>query len=42
MFGFRDYSTFYRAYTKYFGHSPKQELTIDLSELPEATVNLIV
>jgi len=33
--GFRDYSTFYRAYTKYFGHSPKQEVPFNLSELPD-------
>lgn len=25
MCGFRDYSTFYRAYTRYFGHSPHSE-----------------
>ena len=23
--GFADYSTFYRAYIKYFGHSPKND-----------------
>ena len=25
MCGFRDYSTFYRAYTRYYGHSPHNE-----------------
>jgi len=41
MFGFRDYSTFYRAYTKYFGHSPRQESEIDYSADPETGHNII-
>ena len=30
--GFQDYSTFYRAYTKFFGHSPKEESAIPITE----------
>ena len=30
--GFTDYSTFYRAYSKYFGHAPKKELRIFTEE----------
>ena len=41
MFGFRDYSTFYRAYTKYFGHSPKQEADCDPIKNPETVRNII-
>ncbi len=34
--GYQDYSTFYRAYTRLFGHSPKQESSLpDLGDLRE-------
>lgn len=42
MCGFRDYSTFYRAYTKYFGHSPKQESDRIYSEISEYAPNAVL
>ena len=30
--GYRDYTTFYRAYTSYFGHSPRQAVGMPLIE----------
>lgn len=33
--GYQDYSTFYRAYTQYFGHSPRAELDEDPVPVPD-------